>query len=77
MAQNVSLQGCDLEMSRSSMKVKNFSIRPSTFTHKYTCEASLKSYCHFFFFFDGVAIVDQKMDGGIRRRSKKKLFDRS
>ena len=44
MAQIVILQGCDLERSRSSVKVKTFSIRPPPPTHKYTCDVSLKFY---------------------------------
>ena len=47
MAQNVILQGCDLERSRSSVKVKKFFfIKPQPLTHKYTCAVSLKS-CNF------------------------------
>ena len=72
MAQNVILQGCDLERSRSSVKVKNFSIRPPTFTCKYTYEVSLKSYCQVFWY--GRAIVDQMLAGGERRKSKEKQF---
>ena len=41
-------QGCDLERSRSSVKVNKFSIRPPPPTVKYTCEVLLKSYCQFF-----------------------------
>ena len=56
MAQNVILQGCEVERSRSSVKANKFSIRPLPFTHKYTCEVSLKSYCQFVCY--GVPIVD-------------------
>ena len=46
MAQNVVFQVCNLERSRSSMKVKKFSIRPPPPTHKYMCEVPLKC-CQF------------------------------
>ena len=61
MVQNVILQGCDLERSRSSVKVSKFSIRPLSPTYKYTCEVSLKSYCQFFSY--GLSIVDRKVAG--------------
>ena len=64
MAQNVISQGCDLERSRSLVKVKKFSIRLLSLIHKYTCEASSKSYCQFYHY--GIAIVDQK----VARRKK-------
>ena len=48
MADNVILFGCDIERSRSSVKVKNFSIRRLPATLKYTCEVSLKSYYQYF-----------------------------
>ena len=56
MAQNVILQGCDFERSRSSVKVKMFSINLPPPTHKYTCEVSSKSYCQFFHY--GRAIIN-------------------
>ena len=40
MAQNIILQGHDLEESRSFVKVKKFLIRPPPLTNKYTCEVS-------------------------------------
>ena len=67
MAQNVILQGCDLERSRSSVKVNKFSIKSLSPTHKYTCEVSLKSYNQFFSY--GLSIVDRKV---ARRKTKKK-----
>ena len=48
MAQNVILLGGDLERSRLSRVVNNFSISPPPSTHKYMCEVSLRSYLQFF-----------------------------
>ena len=53
---NVILQGCDLERSRSSMKVKKFFVSPPLPNHNYTREVSWKSYCQFVYY--GKAIVD-------------------
>ena len=61
MTQNVIFQGCDLERSRASVEVKQFSIRLPPPTHKYTCEISLKSYCQFSLY--GRVIVDQRWPG--------------
>ena len=47
MTQNVILQGCDLERSRSSVKVKSFSISTQPSTHKYIYEVSWRVFCHF------------------------------
>ena len=68
MAQNVILQCCDLERSSSSVKVKINSIRPLPFTHKYTCEVSLKSYLAIYPLHYGRAIIDPM----VSRRKKKK-----
>ena len=57
-AQNVIVQCCDLERSRLSIKVTNVSIRSPPSTHKYICEASLRSYCQFCVY--GRAIADRK-----------------
>ena len=68
MAQNVIFQVCDLERSRSSMKVKKFSIRPPPPAHKYTCEVPLK-YCQFWIVSIvsyGLSIIDRK----VARRKK-------
>ena len=65
MAQNVILQLCDLEGSRSSVKVKKFSIRPPLTTCKFMCEVSSKSYGQFFCY--SIPIIDQKV---ARKRKK-------
>ena len=68
MAKNMILQVCDLEKSRSSVKVNKFSIRPPSLTHKYMCEVSLKSYRQFFSY--GLLIIDRKV-----ARRKKTEYD--
>ena len=68
MAQNVILHGCDLERSRSCVKVNKFSIRPPPLIHKYMCEISLESYRQFFCY--RVPIVDPK--SGQKKRKKER-----
>ena len=45
-----------LKLQGHSYRLNTFSIRPLPFTHKCTCEVSLKSYCQFFF-----VIVEQSL----------------
>ena len=66
MAQTVILQGCDLERSRSSMKVKSFLSGPRHLPIS-TSVVSSKSYGQCFCY--GVPIVDQKV---ARKKERKK-----
>ena len=68
MAQTVILQGCDLERSRSSMKVKTFLSGPRHLPIK--CEVSSKSYGQCFCY--GVPIVDQKVARKKKERKKER-----
>ena len=70
MDQNVVLQVCELERSRSSMKVKLFLSDLRHLLISTQCEVSWKFYNQFFWY--GRAIIDQKVARNKKKRKKER-----